>query len=119
MDAVRGGDERGRADSAIQPNALLMNRVGTSSTLDRVSLDHSIINNSTLEDSLLREVNFSGVSAFATTLDGSVFEQCSFRGVELKNCNVEGLVINGIRVGPLLDLVVAPDLIGPLPKEGK
>lgn len=86
----------------LQPNMLIMNGDVASSTLTRVRHDHSVISESRYLNCLFHETNFE-----SSTFAGCSFEACvivngSLRGAELRNCDTEGLVINGVNIGELL-----------------
>jgi uncharacterized protein YjbI with pentapeptide repeats len=96
------GAHEGHHPRPLQPNMFHQNVQMTSSTWDQVNFDHSIFRNSDFTNSLLMQTNLEGAALRYCRLDGAVIEACSLRAVEFVNCDVEGLVINGIHVGRLL-----------------
>lgn len=90
----------------LRPNMLVVNADARSSTIADVDLSHSVLSRVRLFNSRLHEINLEGAALDAADLDGAIFTGCSFRAVELVNCDVERLVINGINVGTVLGLMM-------------
>ena len=98
-------------DAPLQPNMLALNGDLTSSTLATITAPHSIVTGCNWFNSLFHGCNLEGTTFQISELDGALFENCSLRGVEFRKCDIDGLVINGIRVGQLLKLLVAEEVI--------
>ncbi|HEV3000640.1 MAG TPA: pentapeptide repeat-containing protein [Solirubrobacteraceae bacterium] len=96
--------EQGRP--LLEPNMLVLNANATSSTFQRVNLDHCVLSEVLGFNSQFDRCSFEGSTFQGVELDGSVFENSSFRGVELRNCDTEGLIVNGVNVGALLKLLL-------------
>jgi uncharacterized protein YjbI with pentapeptide repeats len=83
----------------IWPNMLLLNDNGTSSTVAYTNFSHSILTEVKLFNSRMRQSNLEGCAFDPRDFDGLTFSRSSLRGVELINCDVDRLVINGVNVG--------------------
>ena len=94
----------GEAAGALifKPNMLVLKADAASSTMGWVRHDHSVITQSRYLNCLFHDTNFEGSTFIGCEFDASLVENSSLRGVELRNCDVEGLVINGIKVGDLI-----------------
>jgi len=86
----------------LQPNMLAANLDVQSSSFARIIGSHSIHTESSYLNCLFNRTNFQGSSFFDCDLDGVVFEGSRLRAVNLINCEIDELTINGIRVGALL-----------------
>ncbi|WP_203819617.1 pentapeptide repeat-containing protein [Paractinoplanes ferrugineus] len=53
--------------------------------------------------------SFEGAAFDEGDFDGATFTGCSMRGVELINCDVDHLVVNGVNVGNLLRLLLGEE----------
>ena len=80
---------------------LVMNADVASSTISRVRHDHSVITESRYLNCLFSETNFEGSSFSGCDFDGCAWRR-QLRGVELSNCDVDGLVIDGVNISELL-----------------
>jgi len=113
-----GGDDRGMVDNdtqsgvtapappfPIQPNMLVANGSGVSSTFAKLDLSHSVLTQVRLFNTRLHRVSLDGAAFDDADLDGAVFTGCSLRCVRLVDCDVDRMVINGIQVGSLLRLL--------------
>lgn len=96
-----GGGAKHRLLS-LRPNMLLSNVKVTSSTFDRVSFDHCVINAATYGNSAFVQSTFQGAAFHYCSFEAAIIDSSNLRGVELRNCAVDGLVINGAHVGKLL-----------------
>ena len=92
----------------IQPNMMMLNANGQSSTLARTNFSHSVLTEVKFFNCRVHQSNFEGCAFDDTDLDGSTFSGCSFRGVELINCDVDQLIINGTNIGSLMRLLSGP-----------
>ena len=81
---------------------LIMNGDVACSTMTRIRHDHSVISESRYLNCLFNENNFESSTFAGCSFDGCVVMNSSLRGVELRNCDTEGLVINGVHIGELL-----------------
>ena len=85
----------------IQPNMMLANVSATSSTFDHVDLDHCVFNRTNCFNSLFAVNNMEGTTFNLCNLSGAVIENSSLRDVQINNCIVDGLIINGVDIGKL------------------
>ena len=86
---------------SFSPNMSIDNADMRQSTLHRIALDGSIVANSSFRYSEILNVNMQD-SAFArVTLDNAMITHCSLKNVTIAACDVEGLVINGVKIGDL------------------
>jgi len=97
------------ATGALQPNMLLANARATSSTFNQVNFDHSVIHDSTYANSLFAQVNLTGAAFAFCAFDGVVVERSSLRNVELRECDVHGLTVNGFHVGALIERLIGEE----------
>jgi uncharacterized protein YjbI with pentapeptide repeats len=101
------GSEGVLSESPFVPNMATAGADFSGSSFAAVTAGHSVVTGSSFFNSFFHKTNLESCTFQACELDGSLFDGCSLRAVELRDCDVEGLVINGIRVGELLKLLVA------------
>jgi uncharacterized protein YjbI with pentapeptide repeats len=90
----------------IRPNMLVIGQDATSSTFAGNRFDHSVLMESTFFNSRFVNGNFEGVAFDNVSFDGAIATNCSLRGVELRNCDVDSLIINGVNIGHVLKLLL-------------
>jgi uncharacterized protein YjbI with pentapeptide repeats len=106
MDKTTSKDAQHRRP--IQPNMMMLNANGHSSTLARTDFSHSVMSEMRFFNTRVHQSNLEGCAFDDCDLDGSTFSGCSFRGVQLINCDVDHMTINGVNVGSLMRLLSGP-----------
>jgi uncharacterized protein YjbI with pentapeptide repeats len=96
-------------DRVLRPNMLLANGNATSSTLVNIDFSHSVMTRLAAFNARIHTSNFEGAAFDEGDFDGAIFTGCSMRGVELVNCDVDHLVVNGVNVGNLLRLLLGEE----------
>ncbi len=91
----------------LRPNMLVSGANVISSTIARTDFSHCVLSENKHFNSRFHESNLEGCAFNSCDFDATTFAGCSFRGVEMINCDVDKLIINGVNVGNLLKIVLS------------
>jgi uncharacterized protein YjbI with pentapeptide repeats len=96
------GTDQAVDSATLAPNMYVTNADVRQSTWHESAFLGSLFAESVLDDSQFLYGKAQRTTFAGTVLDGSRLVGCSLRDVVIENCDLRGLIIDGVRIGDLI-----------------